>query len=85
MAVASTSVHVVEQGPQNDCCQRLYSQSKLHLPSASPEDSPDQQVGLIQTPLKLLPLPWLLKCSRFCKHPLRVKSPFPTAPWDSPK
>ena len=85
MAIASTSIHVVEQGPQNDCCQCLYSQGKLHLPSASPGDSPDQQVGLIQTPLKLLLLPWFLECRGYCEHPLRVKSLFPTAPWDSPK
>ena len=39
----------------------------------------DQQVGLIQTPFKLLLLIWVPEHVRFCVHPLRVECLFPTA------
>ena len=40
MALTSTSVHVVEQAPQNSCCQHLRPQGELQLPPASLGDSP---------------------------------------------
>ena len=39
----------------------------------------DQQVGMTQAPFKLLPLCWILEHARFCMHPLRAESLFPTA------
>ena len=43
-----------------------------------PETLQDQQVGLIQDLFKLLLLPWVLECVRFCVGPLRVESLLPT-------
>ena len=68
MALASTSVHVIEQASQNSCC--LYHFCLLPLQEAFQ----DQQVDLTQAPFKLLLLPWVLECVRFCVCPLRVKS-----------
>ena len=39
-----------------------------------PETLQDQKVGLAQAPIKLVLLPWVLVCVRFCVHPLRVNS-----------
>ena len=45
MVLARASVCVVEQVPQNDCCQYLCPQSELWLPPVSPEGSPRQASG----------------------------------------
>ena len=45
MALASTNVHVVEQAPQNGCCQCLCPQDELKLPPASPGGSPRSAGG----------------------------------------
>ena len=45
MALASTSVHVVERTPQSGCCQFLCPQGELKLHPASPEDSPRSAAG----------------------------------------
>ena len=73
MALASTSVHVVECASQNDCRQRLCHQGELLLPPASLGDFPDQQVGLTQAPFKSL-LPWVPELVRFCVHPLSIEA-----------
>ena len=41
----------------------------------------DQQVGLTQSPFKLLPLCWVLECVRFCIHLLEAECLFPTTLW----
>ena len=79
MGLASTSVHVVERAPQNGCHQCLCPQGQLQLPPASPGDS--QQMSLTQAPFKLLLLPWVSECVRFCVLPLRVESIFSIALW----
>ena len=78
----ASSIHMVERAPQNGCQWCLCAQGELQLPSASPGDSPDQQVGLTQFSFKLLLLPWVLEHVRFCVHPLRVGSLFLPALWD---
>ena len=45
MILASTSVHVVEQTPQNECLSCLCHQGKLHFPPASPGDSKNNKVS----------------------------------------
>ena len=40
----------------------------------------DQQVGVIQSPLKLPPLDWVSEHVRFCMCPLRVESLLPITP-----
>ena len=47
------------------------------------ETLPDQQVGLTLTPVKLLLLPWVPVCMRFCVCPIRVKSLFSPVLWGS--
>ena len=64
---------------QNGCHQRLHLQRESQLPPAFWEALQDQQVGLTQASLKLLPLHWVSECVRFCRHPLRAESLFPTA------
>ena len=39
MVLASTGVLMVEQAPQNDCCQCLCPQSELQFPPTSPGGS----------------------------------------------
>ena len=56
--------------------------SHSHLPPLQ-ETFQDQQAGLAQAPIKLLLLPWVLVCMRFCVCPLRAKSLFPPVPWGS--
>ena len=85
MALASTSVHMVEQAPQNGCCQFLYPQGELQGLLPLREALQDQQVGLMQAPFKFLPLPWVPGHVKFCVCLLRVVSLFPTAIWLSRK
>ena len=85
MALASTSVHMVEQAPQNGCCQFLCPQGELQDLLPLREALQDQQVGLTQVPFKFLPLPWVPGHVKFCVGLLRVVSLFPTAIWLSRK
>ena len=69
--------------PQYICHQLLWPQ---HEPQPTPphqETLQDQQVGLAQTPMKLLLLPLVPVYVRFCAIPLRVKSLFPPFLWSS--
>ena len=79
MARASTTVHMVEQAPQNGCLQHLCPQGSptclLHLQKALH----DQQLVLTQAFFKLQSLGWNSEHVRFCVHPLRVEYLFPTA------
>lgn len=79
MAFASTSILMVERFPRNGCHQHLFPQGEFQVPPLSPEALQDHQVGLTQSPFKLLPLHWDLECVRFCLHLWRVESLFPTA------
>lgn len=83
MALASTSMHMVESAPQNDCCQclffpRMSSSCLLHLQGALR----DQQVGLVQAPLESLLLSRVLEHMRFCVHAVKVE-PLSPSLWDS--
>ena len=74
MAPASTSVPMVEvalwMAATNAYVPRVSCSCLLLLR----EILQDQQVGLTQAPIKLLLLPWVLECVKFCGCPLRVKS-----------
>ena len=59
-SISTTNVYVPKVG-----------HSHLPLPQENPQD---QQVGLAHASIKLLLLPLVLVCVRFCVHPLRVKS-----------
>ena len=50
----------------------------LSHPLPLQETLQDQQVGLAQGPIKLLLLPWVPMCKRFCVCPLKVKSVSPS-------
>ena len=56
---------MVESAPKNGCCQCLRPQGELQLPSTSPSDVQDQQVGLTQASFELLPLNWVSVHVRF--------------------
>ena len=58
-SISTTNVYVPKVG-----------HSHLPLPQENPQD---QQVGLAHASIKLLLLPLVLVCVRFCVHPLRVK------------
>ena len=85
MALASTSVHVVEQAPQmapaSVCVLRVSASCLLPLQEALQ----DQSVRLTQVSFKLLLLPWVPEHVRFCVHSSRVESLFPTVLWISQK
>ena len=86
MVSTSTSVHRVESSPKNGCCQYPYVPRGSYICFLPLQETlQDQHIGLTQAPIKLLFLPWVLECVRFCVCPLRVKSPFPLLLWDSPK
>ena len=68
MALASTSVHMVEGAPGNGCCQSV---SPGWAPVAS---CLFERLSTIQAPFKLLLLPWVLELVRFYVHSLRMKS-----------
>lgn len=53
--------------------QCLYPQRVLQLPHTSPGSSPNQQVGLIEVPFKLLLLPCILEHMTFCMCPIRME------------
>ena len=63
----------------------LWPQGELHGLLPLREALQDQQVGLMQVPFKLLPLPWVPEHVKFCVGLLRVVSLFPTAIWLSRK
>lgn len=66
MLLASTSILVFEQPPQNGYHQHLCPQGESQRPPASLEDPEIQQVGLIQASFKLLLLHCVLEHARFC-------------------
>ena len=70
MALASLSIHLVQQAPQIGCHQCLCPVSMLLLGEALQK----QQVGLNYNISKLLLLFWLLKHVRYCVYPLIVES-----------
>ena len=79
MVLFSTSVHVVEQAAQ-------MAGASVYVPSLSSscllslqETLQNQQVSLNQTSIKLLLLPLVPECVRYCVSPLRVKFLFPPA------
>ena len=55
----------------------LLPASVFQLPSASPGGSPRSASRSNSGSFKLLLLPWVLDCVRFCVHPLRAESLFP--------
>ena len=63
----------------------LWPQGELHGLLPLREALQDQQVGLMQVPFKLLPLPWAPEHVKFCVGLLRAVSLFPTAIWLSRK
>ena len=79
MALDSTNVHVVEQVPKMSAASVYVPRVSCSFLLPLQEILQDQQVSLTQAPFKLLLLPWVLECVRFCVHPLRVESLFPTA------
>ena len=74
MALASTSVHVVDGAPQSGCFQCLCPQGKSSCLLPLWEALQDQQLPLILAAFKLLLQPWVLEHVRFCMPPLRVES-----------
>ena len=74
MSVASASVHMVEEAPQNGYFQCLCAQGESSGLLPLWEALQDQQLPLTQAPLKLLLQPWVLEHVRFCMPPLRVES-----------
>lgn len=60
MVFASTSILVVEGGPQNGCHQHVCLQGESQLLPPSLEALQDQQVRLTQAFFKLLPQCWVL-------------------------
>ena len=81
MVLANTSILVVEHVPQNGCHQHHCPQSKSQLPLASLRGSPRLASGSDQDSFKLLSLCGNLEHVRFCVHPLRAESLFPTHLW----
>ena len=81
MVFASASVIGVEQAPQNGCCQRLCLQGESQLRAASLGGSPRSanmsDTGSFQTTASALVSEYV----RFCVHPLKAESLFPTALW----
>ena len=75
MAFARTSVLVGGRAYKYGCCQCLCPQCELQLLLPLQEALQDQQVGLTQASFKLLLLPQVLLCVRFCTSFLRVKGP----------
>ena len=59
----------------------LWPQSELELSPASLWGSPGSVGSLTQARFKLLRLPWVPEHVKFCVHPFRVVSLFPTALW----
>ena len=55
MVLARTSVHVVEQAPQNGCCQYLCPQGELPLPLASLKGSLRSARGSDQGTFQITP------------------------------
>ena len=78
MVLSSISV-LVEQAPQNGCHQHLCPQVDLSCLLSLQVALQNQQVGLTQSPFKLLILCWYSEHVRFCANPLRVESLFLTA------
>ena len=74
MALARASVHEVEWFPQNASLQCLCLQGEFQLPPASPRSCLRSVGGSDPGSLKLLLLPWVLECVRFCVCLLRVES-----------
>ena len=62
MALASTSVHVVDGAPQSGCFQCLCPQGKSSCLLPLWEALQDQQVSLTQAPFRLPLLLWVLEC-----------------------
>ena len=81
MVPTSAGIRVVERDHKNGCHQHLTSGGNPSCLLSLSEALQDKQVGLTQTPVKLLPLCWDLEQVSFCAHPLRAKSWYPTALW----
>ena len=86
MALTSTTVETVEEAPKNGgrlCPQGEPSCLSHPHSSAISLGFQYQEVVLAQVPIKLLVLPWVLVCMRFCVRPLRLKSLFSPVLWGS--
>ena len=70
---------MVKWAPKNGCFQCLCHKDESQLLPASLKGSPRSASGLTQDPFKLLLLPWVSECVRFCLCPLSVESVFPTS------
>lgn len=77
--LASISILMEVQVPRNGFHHHLYPQGSPRCLLLLWEALQDHQVGIIQSPFKLLPLHWDLEHVRFCLHFLRVESLFLTA------
>ena len=75
MALASTSVLLGGRAYKYVCCQCFCPQGELQLLLPLQEVLQDQQIGLTHAPFKLLLLPQVLVCVRFCMSFLRVEGP----------
>ena len=83
MVFASTGVHVVQQAPQNACCQCLHPLGELQLPPASRRDSLGSAGGSDPGSFQMIASACVLGRVRFCVSPLRVECLFSTALWVS--
>ena len=87
MALASTGVIAIEWDPKVAAGRISFPRGSSTCLLPLQGGLQDQQVGVTQAPVKLLPLCWDLERVRFCKCLLRAKSLFPTAlllPQDKP-
>ena len=57
--------------PKYCCHQCLCPKGEPQLPPLLQETLQDEQVGLVQAPIKLLLLPWVLVCMRFLYVPFK--------------
>lgn len=73
--LASTSMHVVEQAPQNGCHQCEGSPGELQLPPASLGHSPRSAGGSDPGFFQIISSSLVLECMRLCVQPLRVDFP----------